>query len=282
LLCDARLNRYAGGAAQPLLTQSRLRSLKFAVPDLGRQVRMASILTGYDDLIENNTRRIAALEEIARRIFEERFGVSGRKQSLPKGWVLKRLSDLADELREGADPRGIAPETPYIGLEHIPRRSTTMIEWGRADEVGSLKLRFRRGDVLFGKIRPYFHKAAVAPVDGVASSDAIIIRARDEVQRAVVALLVSSDAFVAHSVQTSNGTKMPRADWKVLREYPIALPPRDQLVSFDQTVWPMIDLAANLAAQNRNLGIQRNLLLPKLISGEIDMSRTYPIMEAAE
>jgi type I restriction enzyme, S subunit len=222
------------------------------------------------------------LEEIARRIFEQEFATGPHIKSLSKGKTLKRLCDLADDIRRPADPRSIASETPYVGLEHIPRRSTTMLDWGRASEVGSLKLRFLRGDILFGKIRPYFHKTAVVPMDGVASSDAIVIRPRDVAFRAIVALLVSSDAFIAHAVQTSNGTKMPRADWKVLREYPIALPSRDQIASFDKSVWPMIDLAANLAAQNRNLGIQRDLLFPKLISGEIDVSRAGRIMEAAE
>ena len=69
LLCHANLNRHAGGAAQPLLTQSRLRPLEFAIPDVVSS-RIASIVAAYDDLIEINTRRVAILEEMARRIFE--------------------------------------------------------------------------------------------------------------------------------------------------------------------------------------------------------------------
>jgi type I restriction enzyme, S subunit len=152
---------------------------------------------------------------------------------------------------------------------------------GRAGQVGSLKLKFQTGDILFGKIRPYFHKCAVAPVEGVASSDAIIIRPKQNV-RAAVTSLTSSDAFVAHAVKTSNGTKMPRADWKVLCEYPIAVPSGKSVQQFEHTVWPMIELAAKLAAQNRNLRAQ-HLLLPKLISGEIDLSADTPLeKEAAE
>jgi type I restriction enzyme, S subunit len=272
----------AYGAAIQNINTDILRETEILCPPLEVQSHVAGALSAYDDLIENNARRILILEETARRIFKQEFDAGPHTKSLSKGKTLKRLRDLADDIRSPADPRSIASETPYVGLEHIPRRSTTMLDWGRAGEVGSLKLRFLRGDILFGKIRPYFHKTAVVPMDGVASSDAIVIRPRDVAFRAIVALLVSSDAFIAHAVQTSNGTKMPRADWKVLREYPIALPSRDQIVSFDKSVWPMIDLAANLAAQNRNLGIQRDLLLPKLISGEIDVSRAGRIMEAAE
>jgi type I restriction enzyme, S subunit len=73
LLSNARLNRHAGGSAQPLLTQSRLKPLRFAVPSLTTQRRVASILGAYDDLIEVNRQRIALLEEITRRLFEEWF-----------------------------------------------------------------------------------------------------------------------------------------------------------------------------------------------------------------
>ena len=125
---------------------------------------------------------------------------------VPQGWEVKTLHQLADEIRDPADPRAIDPDTPYVGLEHIPRRSTTFGDWGMRGQVGSLKLKFKPGDILFGKIRPYFHKCAVAPVQGVASSDAIIIRPKQSV-RAVVASLTSSDAFVAHAVKTSNGAR---------------------------------------------------------------------------
>ena len=171
-------------------------------------------------------------------------------------------------------PAEVPSDTPYIGLEHMPRRSTTLLEWGRADEVNSLKHLFGAGDILFGKIRPYFHKVVIAPFDGVASSDAIVMRPITAELGAVAACLTSSDAFVAHAVQTSNGTKMPRANWTVLSEYPIALPPRDTLAKFAELVRPAHALCSTLAAANVRLRAARDLLLPKLISGEIDLERT--------
>ena len=259
------------------------------------QDHIASILSAYDDLIENNTRRIAILEEMARRIFEEWFvhfrapGCEGLPMvdsaigPIPEGWEVKTLGDLADDVRNPTDPRVLDAAAAYVGLEHIPRRSTTFVEWGAAGDVGSLKLRFRRGDILFGKIRPYLHKCAVAPVEGVASSDAIVIRPKRSDVGALVASVASSDTFIDHATQTSNGTKMPRADWKVLCQYPIAFPPRDVLRRHQAAVWPMIELAMALSAQNRKLRAQRDLLLPKLISGEIDVSRPATALpEAAE
>src|SRR5690606_28605493 len=130
---------------------------------------------------------------------------------------------------------------------------------------------FRKGEILFGKIRPYFHKVGVAPVDGVCSSDAIVIVPRSDRYRMLVLACVSSEAFVAHATQTSQGTKMPRANWKVLIEYPVVLPPTDLLARSESLCGDLVDQIHNMIFRNRNLRMTRDLLLPKLISGEIDV-----------
>ena len=144
------------------------------------------------------------LEDMARRLFDARIAwlqpsADGRnpRGEPPKGWKLVRLGDLATEIRDGVMPSAVQPETPYVGLEHLPRRSTTLGMTGTIDGVTSLKFRFRRGDILFGKIRPYFHKVAVAPCRGCGSSDTIVIRAISPDVRGLVLATVSSDAFLS-------------------------------------------------------------------------------------
>jgi type I restriction enzyme, S subunit len=117
LLLNARLNAWAGGAAQPLLTQSVLKPIAFPMPPPLVQFRIASILGVYDDLIEVNRRRIALLEEMARRLFEEwfiHFRFPGREgvplvsvgeATLPKGWMMSRLGDLTSVLTRGIPPK---------------------------------------------------------------------------------------------------------------------------------------------------------------------------------
>ena len=90
------------------------------------------------------------------------------------------LGDLCKEARELVLPDEVKPDTPYIGLEHMPRRSISLNEWGKAEQVTSSKHLFRAGEILFGKIRPYFHKVGIAFVDGVSSSDAIVMRPLEE------------------------------------------------------------------------------------------------------
>jgi type I restriction enzyme S subunit len=109
-------------------------------------------------------------------------------------------------------PKGKTSETKaYVGLEHIPRRSLALDAWEHITELGSNKLAFCKGEVLFGKIRPYFHKVSVAPFDGVCSADTIVIRSISERDYAFVVACVSSDEFVAEASASANGAKMPRA-----------------------------------------------------------------------
>lgn len=282
----------AGGAAQPNANAQVLAAFPLRLPPLDLQRRVASILGAYDDLIEVNRRRIAVLEEMARRLFEEWFvhlRFPGRTSKppmmsnsfeLPDGWRTQRFGELADEVRDAVDPKIADKNTPYVGLEHIPRRSTTLGSWGLAGHVVSTKLRFQRGDVLFGKIRPYFHKVVWAPFDGFSSSDAIIWRPRSHVVAALVLAVASSDAFVAHSVQTSNGTKMPRANPGVLARYPVPVPPYDLLRRFNQSVLPGVELAASLQFANKKLAESRDLLLPRLVSGELSVSTAERGLEA--
>lgn len=152
----------------------------------------------------------------------------------------------------------------------MPRRSISLNVWGKAEQVTSSKHRFRAGEILFGKIRPYFHKVGIAFVDGVASSDAIVIRPVEDKLRGLVLMTVSSDEFVAVTAQQmKEGSKMPRADWKQMQQYPVPLPPDGLLSSFESTVAPIIDQLKTLSFANQKLRAARDLLLPRLMSGEI-------------
>ena len=134
----------------------------------------------------------------------------------------------------------------------------------------SSKHRFREGEILFGKIRPYFHKVGIAFVDGVASSDAIVIRPIDSKLRGLVLMTVSSDPFVAVTAQTMReGSKMPRADWKQMKAYLEPIPPDGLLNSFESLIRSIVEQLRILTFANQKLRTARDLLLPKLMSGEI-------------
>jgi type I restriction enzyme S subunit len=275
------LLQLAGGATFPNLTTSDLAS--FRIPFSEARRKIATILSTYHDLIENNTRRIKILEEMAQMLYQEwfiKFRFPGHEKVkmaesehglIPERWKQAELGDISQEVRRNVSPDTIKPNTPYFGLEHLPRKSIALSDWGKAVEVQSTKLKFYKGEILFGKIRPYFHKVGVAPVNGICSTDAIVIIPQKPEWFGVTLSCVSSDAFVSYATQTSQGTKMPRANWDVLVKFPIILPPEPILAEFNNHIETTVDLIHKLIMKNRNLWQTRDLLLPKLISGNLDV-----------
>lgn len=264
--------------AQAGIRASELGALKVGLPPIETQEAVVKSLSAYDALIENNRRRMALLEESARLLYREwfvRLRFPGYEHTritvgVPKGWNRKTLGDLCSEIRELVSPDTLEPGTPYIGLEHIPRRSIALGDWGKAEQVTSGKSRFRAGEILFGKIRPYFHKVGVAFVDGVASSDAIVIRPADEKLHGLVLMTVSSDEFVAVTAQQmKEGSKMPRADWKQMQSYSVPVPPSGLLSTFDDVIQLIIAQLKALTFATQKLRAARDLLLPRLMNGEI-------------
>lgn len=266
------------GSTIPLINLGILRGLPVPLPPLEIQNRIVDYLVTYDDLIENNRRRMALLEESARLLYREwfvRLRFPGYEHTpivdgVPQGWVRKTLGELCSEVRDMVLPEALEPGTPYIGLEHIPRRSISLNQWGTADEVTSSKSRFKAGEIIFGKIRPYFHKVGVAFVDGVASSDAIVVRPADDTLHGLVLMTMSSDEFVAVTAQQmKEGSKMPRADWKQMQAYSVPLPPSGLLSNFDGVIQPIVEQLKSISLANQKLRTARDLLLPRLMSGEL-------------
>jgi type I restriction enzyme S subunit len=282
-MVQAGLRARSSGTTVLGIKQSELLQVRIPCPPLRVQDKIANLLSPYDSLIENNTHRIKILEEMAKMLYREwfvNFRFPGHEKVkmmnseigvIPAGWSPSSIGFLSEEVRRSVQPENLDSETPYIGLEHMPRQSIALLEWGVVGEVQSTKLRFHKGEILFGKIRPYFHKVGVAPLDGVCSSDAIVIRPKKPEWHSLVLCCVSSKEFVSQATQTSQGTKMPRANWAVLTRYPVALPNEKLLTRFNEIIRPAIDLIQNLVFCDRNLRQTRNLLLPKLISGEISV-----------
>ncbi|MFH1738458.1 MAG: restriction endonuclease subunit S [bacterium] len=266
------------GATVDRIPLEKLPDFPVTLPRIEVQKKIAAILSAYDDLIENNRRRMALLEEAARLLYQEWFvplRFPGHEHTrivdgVPEGWEKKVLGDICTEIRETVAPQDLEADTPYIGLEHMPRRSISLTEWATAEAVTSTKHRYKEGDILFGKIRPYFHKVGIAFTDGVASSDAIVIRPSSNDLRSFVLMTVSNDKFVAEAAQTMReGSKMPRADWKLMTQYQILLPPHGLLDLFSSMITDITRQLRILCFQNQKLKAAQKILLPRLLSGDL-------------
>ena len=262
----------------PHINLTTLRNFLVPQVPLHEQRKIADTLSAYDDLIENNRRRIALLEEAARLLYREwfvHFRFPGHEHvkitdGLAVGWERRVLSDVVEVVKNTVKPSDFTDDDIHIGLGHIPRRSFTLADWESAEDLASGKTRFDEGDILFSKIRPYFHKVGFTLRAGLASSDALVWRVKDTEDWPLVVCATSSDHFVAVASKTvREGSKMPRADWKVLEKYSIPKPPVGLLGIFNDTVYPITAQCKTLALQNRALVQACDLLLPRLMDGAI-------------
>ena len=276
----------ASGATVRHTSPSRIYDVPVELPLLPVQRRIVGILSAYDELIENNERRIRILETMARAIYREWFvefrfpgherlpRVASRFGDIPKGWEIKKVGDIAENIRRNVPKGDLDVPRPYVGLEHIPRRSLALDAWEMTTELGSNKLEFRKGEVIFGKVRPYFHKVSVSPFDGVCSADTFVIRARRPEDYAFMVACVSSDAFIAHASATANGSKMPRANWDVLEKYEVVIPQGKVSRHFSALLVGILAQEQTLMFQIHNLRRTRDLLLPRLLSGQVALTET--------
>ena len=159
--------------------------------------------------------------------------VESQKVSLPLGldgadgrseWRKVKFGDCATLVRDTVSPSDYM-ETPYIGLEHIGVDTLSLLDVGIAGDVSSAKSRFQSGDVLFGKLRPYFRKVIRARFDGICSTDIWVVRPTDGVDAGYLFYVMASQDFVDVATQGSEGTKMPRAKWEYVSRHEIPLPP---------------------------------------------------------
>ncbi len=281
--------------------------LAFPIPaETQARLRVVDTLDALDHKIELNRRMNETLEAMARAIFKDWFvdfgptraKMAGQNPYLapdlwslfparldddgkPEGWATGTLGDAAQQTGESVSPETLDPDTPYIGLEHMPRRSITLSDWEGAGKATSGKLAFRKGHFLFGKLRPYFHKVGIAPVDGICSTDIVVLNARQPNAAAFVLACISRDEFVAFTDRTSDGTKMPRTSWGRMAKYDLCLPSDTVLDAFNAVVQPMVDRIVTNIHESRTLAATRDLLLPKLMSGEVRVKEAERFTQGA-
>ena len=267
------------GAAQRTVTLGQLREKTIALPPLPAQQRIAGVLSAYDKLIENNRRQIKLLEEAAQRLYKEWFvdlhfpghETTPIHNGIPEGWERTTVGKICELIRDSSRPDDRNESTMYIGLEHMPKNSICLNMYGDVSSVTGSKLNFRKNDILFGKIRPYFHKVGFAQCNGVTSTDTLVMRAKPNCFGLLLEI-VSSDAYVAYATATSKtGTKMPRADWNAMSAYELLEPSARVLAQFDGFVKQITDEIMNLSNQIVAAREARDRLLPKLMSGEIEV-----------
>ena len=144
--------------------------------------------------------------------------------NLPKHWKNVQLKEIASLRRENIKPED-ALYSSYVGLEHIDSGESQLKRWGDAAEVKSAKSRFYPDDVLYGKLRAYLDKAVIAEMEGICSTDILVITANSKTLPRFLVYLLHTHPLISHAVATSTGVNHPRTSWNSLGQFTFALPP---------------------------------------------------------
>jgi len=289
--------QYFTGSTIKHLPGEKLAMVEVAVPPLTEQRRIASILSAYDDLIENNTRRIAILEEMARRIYEEwfvRFRFPGHEHTrmveselglVPEGWVSCAVIDVAVVHRgrsyKGSELADLGGR-PFVNLKCMERdggfRASGLKRYtGQFKETHTV----RQGDMVMGITDMTQERRIVARVGrvsrldmdfGVFSMDLVRIASRGLYPEAYLYAMFRWSGFGDEVKQHANGANVLHLLPARIEDFRFACPSPELAARFGDVIVPMLALCDMLEEKNANLRTTRDLLLPRLISGELDVS----------
>lgn len=295
---QATLRSFSSGSAQPQIPIRDLKRVPISLPPIEIQRRIVAILGAYDDLIEINRRRIAILEEMARGLFSEwfiRLHFPGHEDGaiedtpdgpLPVGWSWGTAGDLLL-----FDPRTRVPregEKPFIPMGHLGT-ATSLIAEPEA-RTGNSGAKFQNGDTLFARITPCLENGKTGLVrnlpgpDGVGfgSTEFIVMRG-GRVGPAFSYCLSRLPAFREHARMSMSGASgRQRARTANVADFSIAIPPVNNLFEgFEKAAWPMLELVGQIGLTSERLAAARDLLLPRLTSGQLSITLADRELEAA-
>jgi type I restriction enzyme S subunit len=295
---QAQVRAAGSGATVEHMRVPDAERLKIRLPDLYTQQRIGTILASYDELFLNNQRRIAIFEDMARRLFDEwfvRFHYPGHQAvplvetelgMVPEGWSIVRAEEIIDfDPRTHVPKEGIKRFVPMGALDTV---SSVISDWEtRSGNSGS---KFQNGDTLFARITPCLENGKTGLVNflqegetAFGSTEFTVMRGKG-VPSSFVYLLARSDAFRAIAIKSMGGADgRQRVRTEALKGYEFAWPSAELLSKFASVTEPLLEQVRVLADQDARLRAARDLLLPKLISGEIDVSTAEETFaEAAE
>ena len=296
---QGKFHSFSGGATVAHLNMKDIRNLALPrLPNLNTQCKIASILSAYDDLIENNLRRIKILEKMAQNLYREwfvKFRFPGHQHArfvnspmgrIPEGWEVSILDEHLVALESGKRPRGGAQKlesgVPSVGAENVSGigkhnyQSEKYVS--REFFEGMRKGVVEDGDVALYKDGAYIGRSAYfrdgfPHVQFCINEHVFLLRTtRKNLTQNMLYLWLQEPDTVSGIRATNANAAQPGINQTGVRGLSLIVPPADISGQFDQLAEPSLALIISLAKRNEALRNTRDLLLPRLISGEVDVS----------
>lgn len=284
LLNHSDITGYVTGSAQPKLSQGSLNKIKIELPDLPTQQKIANILSRYDEAIENNNKRIKLLEQMAQNLYKEwfvRFRFPGYEDckfenGIPVGWKVEKLGNFC-KITDGTH------DTPAQVEEGIPLVTGKAIRNGRIDfsipynisveDHEKIKKRsgLKTGDILFSNIGTIGNVCLVNYDREFSVKNMIIFKPESINQSMYLFYLLNSDSIQSLFTAQTNGASQQFLGLDFMRRFKILLPSEEIIKLFGEKEVLIIQQINIFQQQNQNLAKQRDLLLPRLMSGKLEV-----------
>lgn len=274
-----RAQQFSQGATQDNLSQEKLLSLEFDVPRVDEQTPIADILSAYDDQIENNRRRMALLEESARLLYREwfvRLRFPGHEHTriadgVPEGWERKTLGDVA-HINQTSLSSTFDGEIEYIDIASVtPGAINETTPYNFRDAPSRARRVANHGDIIWSCVRPNRRSHAVIwrPPENLIASTGFAVITPASLPTSFLYHAVTTELFVGYLENHAKGAAYPAVVAGDFERAKVLVPTPVLTNAFNEFAEPLLSQAHNLQLQNRILRTARDLLLPRLMSGEI-------------
>lgn len=304
LNCPSTLARNAEmqtGSTRQRIKRSDLADMSVPLPPLANQIAIANVLGNLDAKIKANSETSKTLEQIAQAIFKSWFidfdpvkaKMAGEKPvgmddataalfpdamdeseigQVPKGWRNGALKDVLTNVKGMVKASAITESLPYVPIDRISSKSVFLKESSPGVEAKTSLVSFERNDILFGAMRPYFHKVCLAPFKGTTRTTTFVLRPNDMRFLMFSLFVLFQDDAIDFATNSSQGSTIPYATWSDnFDSFQVVIPSAEIAKRFTEITLPLMELGYALIKENQHLVVARDSLLPRLISGEIQI-----------
>ena len=277
------IQKISSGSIQNNINIEFLSTLKFKVPPVEYQKLIAKILSLFDIKINLNNKindnLFSQINTIHNYWFTQfdfpdengkPYRTSGGKmvwneqlkRDIPEGWEVKSLTEILQKNTDVFDYQSIQPA---VDLSIMPSNSIAISQLNSSNSFTTNLFTMKKGDILFGSIRPYLHKAGFAPCDGVVAGTVHSFRVKNSQDNNFALMTVSRDKFFNYAVNVSSGTKMPVVSSDSILDYKV---PYNNKIARKYNKIPLIAIISSHIQENQKLISLRDWLLPMLMNGQ--------------
>lgn len=280
------------------INQRGLGSIKIKVhKDKKEQTAIASILSKVDEAIEATRNSIKAAEKLKKALMqnlltgklkpdgswrkEDEFYEDEKFGKVPVGWSVKSLGELANRKTETFDPLKSKQVHDYVGLEHIEPGKFLRIGKGQSNETLTIKVIFDKGDLLYGKLRPYLNKVWLADIEGVGSTEFLVFEKGKYTNW--VYLTMQSKKYLNFTQSVTAGTQHPRASFRDVKRFPVIIP--DEITEVNNITTKILSIEKHKTDKQSKIQTLQRLkksLMQNLLTGKVrvDVDKVNEILKA--